>query len=60
MEPFNRLMKIAIEGLRANKSENAIKRTAKAMDSYDAAFGIRGTSGKHSKNLIRDANKIIK
>ena len=67
MEHLNRLVKIAIEGLGANKSENAIKRTAKAvgvlskaLESYDAALGIRSTSGKHSKKvLIRDANKII-
>ena len=48
MEHLNRLVKIAIEGLGANKSENAIKRTAKAvgvlskaLESYDAALGIR-------------------
>ena len=59
MEHLNRLVKIAIEGLGANKSENAIKRTAKAvgvlskaLESYDAALGIRSTSGKHSKKVM--------
>ena len=59
MEHINRLVKIAIEGLGANKSKKAIGRVAKAMGilsevtkSFDSKVGIATPSGKHSDPKI--------
>ncbi len=67
MEHLNRLVKVSIEGLGANKSEKSIKRVAKAMgvltkatNSFDCEVGIVSTSGKHSeKSQLKDLKTII-
>lgn len=67
MEHLNKLTKVSIEGLGANKSEKAIKRVAKAMGilsnattSFDSEVGIASPSGKHSEqSQLKDMNKII-
>lgn len=67
MEHINKLVKVSIDGLGANKSEKAIKRVAKAIgvlststESYDSEVGLVQPSGKHSdKSVQRDLNKII-
>ena len=66
MEHLNKVVKVAIEGLGANKSDNGIKRAAKAigalslvLDSYDSALNVKKPSGKHSdKNVLKDVAKI--
>ena len=52
---INRHVKVAIDGLGANKSKKAIGRVAKAMGvlsettkSFDSKVGITAPSGKHS------------
>ena len=54
-EHLNKRVKVAIEGLGANKSKKAITRTGKAMgvlikvvDSFDYEAGVTVPSGKHS------------
>ncbi len=67
MEHLNKLVKVSIEGLGANKSKKAIKRVAKAigtlaraMESFDSEVGVVSTSGKHSgKSHLKDLNIII-
>ena len=67
MEHINKVVKVAIEGLRANKSEKSIKRVAKAIgvlsettDSFDSEFGLVAPSGKHSDQaVLMDLNIII-
>lgn len=66
MEHLNRLVKVSIENLGANKSEKAIKRVAKAMGtlskatkSFDSEVGISSISGKHSeKSQLRDLKTV--
>lgn len=60
MEHLNRLVKVAIEGLGANKSEKAIIRCGKAigflgkaMESYDSEVGVATTSATHAKTSIQ-------
>ena len=60
-------MKVAIEGLGANKSENSIKWVAKAIgvlsettESFDSEVALVAPSGKHSdKAVLMDLNIII-
>ena len=66
MEHMNRLVKTAIQGLGANKSEKAIIRTGKCVGSfstilekYDGEAGLTEHSGKHSKNM-KDLSLILK
>lgn len=67
MEHINKLVKGAIDGLGANKSEKAIKRVAKAIgvlstttECYDSEVGLVEPSGKHShKSMCKDLNKIV-
>ena len=56
MEHLNKLVKLSIEGLGANKSDKAIKRVAKAMgalskttESFDSEIGVASPSGKQSE-----------
>ena len=71
MEHINRLVKVAIDGLGANKSKKAIGRVAKAMGvlsettkSFDSTVGITAPSGKHSdpktaKDLKRITTQLL-
>ena len=67
MEHLNKLVKVSIEGLGANKSEKAIKRVAKAMgalskttESFDSEVGVASPSGKHSdESQLKDLKNII-
>lgn len=65
-EHLNRLVKVAIEGLGANKSKKAIIRVAKAIgilskvtDSFDEAVGVGIPSGKHSKKSMEKDVKVV-
>ena len=68
MEHLNNEIKVAIEGLGANKSEKAIKRAAEAvgavskvLNSYDSALQVKKPSGKHSdQNILKDVDKTTK
>ncbi len=66
MEHFNRLVKVSMEGLGANKSEKSIKRVAKAMgvlakatNSFNCEVGIVSTSGKHSEKSPKVEHKDL-
>jgi L1 cell adhesion molecule like protein len=67
MEHLNRLVKVAIEGLGANKSEKAIRRASKALkvasevtDSYDQEAKVPETSGKHADvSFTGDIEKVV-
>ena len=66
MEHINRLVKIAIKGLGANKSKKAIGRVAKAMGilsevtkSFDSKVGIASPSEKHSDPKIAQDLKCL-
>lgn len=67
MEHLNHLVKVAIEGLGANKSQKAIIRVGKAVgslatiiDSFDREVGVSACSGKHSdKSMKKDLAKIV-
>ena len=67
MEHLNKLAKVAVEGLGANKSEKAITRVGKAigtmtsiLDNFDAVNKVPSESGAHSKKSSeKDLNKII-
>ena len=67
MEHINKVVKVAIEGLGANKSEKSIKRVAKAIgvlsettESFDFEVGLVAPSGKHSDQaVLMDLNIII-
>ena len=56
MEHINKVVKVVIEGLRANKSEKSIKRVAKAIgettESFDSEVGLVAPSGKHSDKAV--------
>ena len=56
MEQLNRVVKTAIEGLGANKTEKAVQRVGKCvgkfikiMDAYDEQAGVASVSGTHNK-----------
>lgn len=67
MEHFNRIIKTAIEGLGANKSEKAILRAGKCIGKFmrilhmfDDQAGVAAVSGKHSKkSMLKDLHKVI-
>lgn len=67
MEHLNRMVKTAIEGLGANKSEKAIVRVGRSlgslattMDNYDKQHHVPATSGSHSqRSSAKDMKKII-
>ena len=66
MEHINKVVKVAIEGLWANKSEKSTKRVAKAIgiisettESFDSEVGLVVPSGRHSdKAVLLDLNII--
>ena len=67
MEHLNRVIKTAIEGLGANKTEKAIVRAGKCVgkfgkivDAYDQQAGVAAVSGKHSKpSHLKDLHEIV-
>ena len=67
MEHLNKLVKVSIEGLGANKSKKAIQRVAIAMGvlskttrSFDDEVGVVLPSGKHSEqSQLKDVAKIV-
>lgn len=71
MEHINRLVKTAINGLGANKSEKAITRVgraigvlASAIHSYDDQLGVPAQSGKHSTKksqpkILKDLTAVV-
>lgn len=66
MEHLNKLAKVAVEGLGANKTEKAITRVHKAIgtmagmiDTFDSVNNVPSVSGAHSKKSSEDLNKII-
>ena len=67
MGHLNKLVMVSIEGLGANKSENEIKRVAKAMgalskttESFYSEVGVASPSGKHSEeSQLKDLKNII-
>lgn len=68
MEHLNRLVKTAVEGLGANKTEKAIVRVgksvgyfAKILDAFDDQAGVATVSGKHSeRSMEKDLQEIVK
>ena len=66
-EHLNRLLKVAIEGLGANKSKHAITRAGKAIgvlscaaESYDKEVGVTAPSDRHSdKGSQKDLKTIL-
>jgi L1 cell adhesion molecule like protein len=66
MEHLNRLCKMALNHLGANKSDKAIKRTGliigvleTVLSNYDAVTGVSETSGQHKKASIDKDIKLI-
>ena len=67
MEHLNRLVKTAMDGLGANKTEKAISRASKAigvlskiMESYDQKMSVCETTGIHRDvSFTTDAKKIV-
>ena len=67
MEHLNKVAKVAIDGLGANKSEKAITRVGKAIgtmtstiDNFDTVNKVPAESGAHSKKSSeKDLNKVI-
>ena len=67
MEHLNRLVKVAIKGLGANKTSKAIIRVGKAVgilstavQSFDGEIGVTTPSGLHSeKSMQNDMTKIV-
>ena len=67
MEHINKVVKVVLEGLGANKSEKSIKRVAKTIgvhsettESFDSEVGLVAPSGRHSdKAVLMDLNIII-
>lgn len=67
MEHLNKLAKVAVEGLGANKTEKAIQRVGKAIgtmagmiDTFDAMNNVPSVSGAHSKKSSeKDLKKIV-
>ena len=68
MEHLNRVVKTAIEGLGANKTEKAVQRVGKCvgkfikiMDAYDEQAGVANVSGTHNKkSFFNDMHEAIK
>ncbi len=68
MEHLNRIVKTAIEGLGANKTEKAVVRAGKCVGkfgkilyAYDKQAGVAAVSGKHSKpSHLKDLHEIVK
>ena len=67
MEHLNRLVKVAIDGLGANKSKISILRVGKAgslaciASSVDRGIGVAEPSARHSeKSMAKDLAKIVK
>ena len=68
MEHLNKLTKVAVDGLGANKSEKAITRVGKAivtmagtLDNFDAVNNVPAVSGAHSRKAAdKDLHKVIK
>ena len=67
MEYLNKIAKVAVEGLGANKTEKAITRVGKAIgtmtgmiDTFDTVNNVPSVSGAHSKKSSeKDLNKIV-
>ena len=67
MEHLNKLVKVSIEGLGANKSKKTIQRVAMAMGvlskttgSFDDEVGVVLPNGKHSEqSQLKDLDKIV-
>lgn len=66
MKHLNRLVKESIAGLRANKSDAAIKRVGKAIDTlypvleqFDMVNSVPRTSGAHSKPASLADTKLV-
>ena len=67
MEHLNKLAKVAVQGLGANKTEKAIQRVgrgigtmADAMDTFDAVNNVPSVNGAHSKESSeKDLKKIV-
>lgn len=66
MEHLNRIIKTAIDGLGANKTERAIVRAGKCvgcfanvLERFDGQAGIAAVSGKHSEQTISNDLKEI-
>ena len=67
MEHMNKIAKVAIDGLRANKSEKAITRVGKAigtmtstLDNFDTINDVPEESGAHSmKSNEKDLHKVV-
>ena len=67
MEHLNKVAKVAIDGLGANKSEKAITRVGKAIgtmtstiDNFDTVNKVPAESGAHSKKSSeKDLNEVI-
>lgn len=67
MEHLNRVAKVAIEGLGANKSEKAIRRVGKAigtltdtLENFDNINNVPAESGAHStRSNEKDLNKVV-
>lgn len=67
MEHLNKIAKVAIEGLGANKSEKAITRVGKAigtmtstLDQFDTVNNVPAESGAHSKKSSeKDLHKVV-
>ena len=67
MEHMNRIVKTAIEGLGANKTEKAIIRIRKSvgtfmktLEKFDREVGVPSVSGKHSKkSMLKDLEITI-
>lgn len=67
MEHINRIIKVMIEGLGANKTEKAIVRAGrsigtlgKTLDTFDINAGVAATSGKHPEvSMTKDLQVIV-
>ena len=67
MEHLNKLAKVAVDGLGANKTEKAIQRVGKAIgtmagmiDTFDTENNVPSVSGAHSKKSSeKDLKKIV-
>ena len=67
MEHLNKIAKVAVDGLGANKSEKAITRVGKAigtmagtLDNFDSVNNVPAVSGAHSrKSADKDLHKVV-
>lgn len=68
MEHLNKLAKVEVEGLGANKTEKAITRVGKAigtmsgsLENFDTVDNVPGVSGAHScQSSSKDFHKVVK